>query len=161
MSTSIPQIIPEKIIIRSIKVLGGNIEADEKLDISLLKDASYDIRYEVLSDLLLEEKLCRFIITINIQPVDLSQNRLPIKGSYKIEFIFYIDNLPDFIESIEEEIKKILFHPVLLNTLASIVYSTARGIILTRTQGTSLDGVILPVIDPRLLVEKFNEHELI
>lgn len=34
-----------------------------------------------------------------------------------------------------------------------IVYSTAGGIILTRTTGTVLDGIILSVINPALLLE--------
>jgi hypothetical protein len=36
----------------------------------------------------------------------------------------------------------------------AIAYSTARGIILQSTQSTILDGVILPVIDPKDL---FND----
>lgn len=42
---------------------------------------------------------------------------------------------------------------ILGTTLMGIVYSTARGIILERTQGTFFNGVILPVINPNKLIK--------
>jgi hypothetical protein len=33
-----------------------------------------------------------------------------------------------------------------------IAFSTARGIVFDRTQGTFFGGVILPVIDPKKLI---------
>jgi hypothetical protein len=38
-----------------------------------------------------------------------------------------------------------------------IAYSTARGIILSRTAGTAVDGIILPVIDPAMLLNETNK----
>ncbi|MNY64312.1 hypothetical protein D3C86_2014030 [compost metagenome] len=48
----------------------------------------------------------------------------------------------------------ITIHPALGNALASITYSTSRGILMTRFQGTVLSDFILPVIDPNSLLEK-------
>jgi hypothetical protein len=45
-------------------------------------------------------------------------------------------------------------HPSLGNALASITYSTSRGILMTRFQGTALSDFILPVINPNNLLEK-------
>jgi len=38
-------------------------------------------------------------------------------------------------------------------TLLGIAYSTARGIVLERTQGSYLGGVVLPVIDPIVAIK--------
>jgi hypothetical protein len=38
-------------------------------------------------------------------------------------------------------------------TINGIVYSTARGIVYEKTIATPFGGVLLPVIDPDLLIE--------
>lgn len=38
-------------------------------------------------------------------------------------------------------------------SLVGLAYSTARGIILERTSGTILNGIIIPVIDPMKLLK--------
>ena len=70
--------------------------------------------------------------------------------------VFRVDNLDDFIEPQE---KGNLIDGGLGSTLISIIYSTVRGIIFTRTQGTSLGLVIIPVIDPKILmgIKESNE----
>jgi len=52
-----------------------------------------------------------------------------------------------------------LLQDVLIHTLLSIAYSTSRGIVLSRTQGTLLNGVILPVIDTRVLMAGLRESK--
>jgi hypothetical protein len=156
MEVDTPIIIPDKIILRSIRVLGGNIEADDTLD-PKQNIGLYDMNFDVTSDIIPEEKLFRFVISMQIQSLDKDGESLPLKGSYKIEFIFFIENLESFIKTIEEETKSIIFHAVLPDTLASIVYSTSRGIVWSRTQGTSLEGVMLPVINPKELLSSLAE----
>jgi hypothetical protein len=42
--------------------------------------------------------------------------------------------------------------PDLGNALSAITYSTARGILLTRLQGTAFQDFILPIINPNNLL---------
>ena len=44
--------------------------------------------------------------------------------------------------------------PGLGNALSSITYSTARGVLLTRLQGTALQNFVLPVINPNKLLQQ-------
>ncbi len=72
---------------------------------------------------------------------------------YDLEFHFKVDNFQDFVE--KDEQGNVMIHALLGATLLGIAFSSARGIIYERTQGTFLDGVILPVIDPhKLLMEE-------
>ena len=59
----------------------------------------------------------------------------------------------DFI-SYEENKEDYTIDSQLGATIAGISYSTARGIVLERTNGTYFNGVILPVLNPRELLEE-------
>ncbi|GAO27720.1 hypothetical protein JCM15548_14569 [Geofilum rubicundum JCM 15548] len=43
-------------------------------------------------------------------------------------------------------------HPDLGNALSSVTYSTSRGILLTKMQGTALQNFVLPIINPNKLL---------
>ena len=63
-----------------------------------------------------------------------------------------MDNIEE--QKTKEKDEIITVHPALGNALASITYSTSRGILMTRFQGTVLSDFILPVINPNDLLEK-------
>jgi len=59
-----------------------------------------------------------------------------------------VENLDEFLVNKKQE-APVEIDINLMGTLMGIVYSTSRGIIMQRTQGTILNGVILSVIDPK------------
>ncbi|NLO19137.1 MAG: hypothetical protein GX121_04560 [Ignavibacteria bacterium] len=63
---------------------------------------------------------------------------------------FEIKNLSSFIQMANE---KFILPDDLLTTLVGITYSTARGIIFSKTQGSFLNQFILPVIDSKALIQ--------
>lgn len=63
---------------------------------------------------------------------------------------FEIKNLSSFIKINN---KKFILPDDLLKTLIDLTYSTARGIIFSKTQGSFLNQFILPVIDPKALIQ--------
>lgn len=75
-----------------------------------------------------------------------------ISGRFVLDFIFAVDNLPDFLTKSEGKTVPTV-HPQLVLLLSSVAYSTARGILWTRLAGTVLEGVSLPLIDPRELFQ--------
>ncbi|SFA59868.1 hypothetical protein SAMN04488511_12412 [Pedobacter suwonensis] len=92
---------------------------------------------------------CRIILIIDLNK-DHADPTQQIRANFTIEFLMEIENLEEFkIAQVEDEIK---LDSRLGATLMGIVYSTARGIILTRTAGTVLQGIILPVLDPATLL---------
>ncbi len=92
-------------------------------------------------------------VVVNIDAVDDNDNLLPIKGSYTHEIVMKVENLNDFVE-VSEGDEKIKIDGLLGATLVGIAFSTIRGIIYIRTQGTSLGTVILPVVDPKRMLEE-------
>ena len=151
------QIVPEKIHIRGIRLLGGRMNADGSIH-RTSPIANFNIRYDVTSELMYGEKTFRFIFSTEIDAIGKNGKSIGIDAQYSIEYMFFVENIDRYISSKEEHSKLVIFHPILPNTLLSIVYSTSRGIILSRTQGTIMDGVVLPVIDVSKLLQAMENH---
>lgn len=74
-------------------------------------------------------------------------------GHFGLTFIYHVDNMDELVEK-EEDGDGLIVNGGLSNSLASITYSTTRGIVMTRFQGTLLKDFILPIIDPQTLLKK-------
>lgn len=145
-----------KIHILQIKTLKGNINAPSESDPEQI--AGHSFNADLRTGLNLEDNLVGLKLTTDIEALDKGDNPLNSKGSYTHEIIFRVDNLNDFIGKEGENEGRIDIG--LGSTLVSIAYSTVRGIIYTRTQGTSLGTVILPVINPLdLMIENNKDLE--
>ena len=147
------KIDPEKIHMLRIKTLKGRIANDAEIDSSII--ASYRFTNDIATAINEEEKIVGLKLTVYIDTLDNKKEKLDIQASYTHEFVFKVDNLSDFVYSEEEKEtagNDNIVDPLLIGTLAGISYSTTRGIIITRTQGTALNAVILPVIDPKKLM---------
>ena len=141
----------DKIHLLQIKTLKGNIDAASDADTNAI--AGHQFIFELGTGINIEENIVGLKLLVNIEARDKSDNPLPITGSYTHEIIFKVENLKDFIETGEENgAPSNKIDGALGSTLFSIVYSTVRGIIFTRTQGTSLGSVILPVYSPKKLM---------
>lgn len=66
-------------------------------------------------------------------------------GKFKLSFTYEVQNLPEMSTKQDESY---LIDSTLSRHLLGISYSTARGMILTKTGGTYLAGAILPIMDP-------------
>lgn len=100
----------------------------------------------------LKEKLLRFRVYIRLIGYDKERKNIGIEGEYVIEFLYKIENLDDFITHTDKE-GEFSVGVDLGATIAGISYSTSRGIVLDRTQGTYFNGVLLPILDPKDLLE--------
>ncbi|MEQ9300969.1 MAG: hypothetical protein RIF33_20510 [Cyclobacteriaceae bacterium] len=78
-------------------------------------------------------------------------------GEYLLEYSYIVENLSEFAE--DEDGQK-LVSASLGATIAGISYSTARGIVLDRTQATDFNGVLLPIINPHRLLGEDSFSEL-
>jgi hypothetical protein len=65
-------------------------------------------------------------------------------------FIYQTENLKDLAKPDDNNLIKL--DPGLANALSSVTYSTSRGILLTRLQGTALQNFVLPIINPNKLL---------
>lgn len=111
------------------------------------EDFSYDYHFEVAFNL--EANDAKTSVQIAIESPSNSKGTLPAKGFYEFGFLFEVENLGDLVEVKRKKVTAI--DPNLFLALASMSYSTTRGILMARLEGTDLAGFILPVINPTLL----------
>ena len=100
----------------------------------------------------LQDNLVKADYLIEIKSECHGKNTIEAIGSFHLIFIYEVINLKDLakpnIENTAVEVDLLLG-----NALSSITYSTARGILLTRLQGTALQNFILPIINPNTLLQ--------
>ncbi len=138
-----------KLHIVQFKILKGSIENEEALDSSKLEFA-FNVSYS--SGFNVPEKLAKCDVTLDISgKLPLSEN-VSASAEFKFSSIFFIEQLEELTSKNKKGVT--LINKELGAILAGINYSTMRGVLLTRLQGTSLQEFILPVIDPFQLLDK-------
>jgi len=154
---SASKIKPELIHLIAIRVLKSHLEVSDKLMDKPRKIDGFKMGLSSESGFNFDEKLMRFRLGLKLFGHDKSEKPIGIEGEYAIEFKYHIENMDDFVTK-KDDHGKYLVSDDLGGTIISISYSTARGIILERTQGTDFNGIILPVINPKklLVIESDN-----
>lgn len=147
------KVTPEKIIITDITVTDANIKVTRGKDL-LEQNKSFKLICNASTSLSDEDQtFCKIDFTANFSPSEELEDSTDFSASFSIEFIFKIENLEEFKVKNDQAEHGFLLDTVLGVTLMGIVYSTARGMILTRTAGTVLDRIVLPVVNPAQLLD--------
>lgn len=140
-------LVPSKIQLLRVDIVKGVIDNPPHLAIEDLKGFNFDLGY--FNGFNLDEKLVKTELEIRISSITEEQELPLATGSFRLAFLFHVDNLEELVR-VGDQLE---VNGSLGNAVASISYSTARGILLTRFQGTILKDFILPVIDPNVLLE--------
>ncbi len=141
----------EKIQLLNIRTLSGNIDGATDADINAV--VGHQFNFELRTGLNADDNIIGLQLVVAIEARDKDNKPLNVRGSYTHEIVFRVEGLMEFLDKVESDnIPRYNIDGALGSTLVSIAYSTVRGIIYTRTQGTSLGSVILPVIDPKKLM---------
>jgi hypothetical protein len=138
----------EHLKIFDIAINNAAIENNTALTVLEKDNYRFDIDYNFLPGINLPQKRIRIIFTCDIKTFTNSGEAVDIKGRFEIAYFFEIENL-DKLATVGDEIEMNLD---LITSLADIAYSTSRGIIYTRCQGTILQKLILPVMSTKKLV---------
>jgi hypothetical protein len=138
----------EKIHIRDFRITKATI--DSPIDYALHSKVSYrsDVNYELGFNR--EQRLARANFMVTVHTDDKDANTSEASTSFEFVFLYEIENLEELIEENVNN-QNIIIDFGLSNALASITYSTARGILMSRLQGTVFSNFILPVISPNSL----------
>lgn len=144
---------PEKITIVDFKIVKDQVDTPEDFDSKKIE--GHHLNNDLQLGFNLEDKLVKADITIEIRTESEMQNENECIGNFHLVFIYYVENLEDLATRNKNNL--IDLHPALGNTLSSITYSTARGVLLTRLQGTALQDLILPIINPNNLLHNNKE----
>lgn len=148
MSANILQ--PKKIEIIDFKIIKGQINSPFNFNEENVEGHTFNVDFELGFNL--EDKLIKADFSVNVETKSDDEDIEEAIGNFSFVYIYYVDNIEELTTMEVDE--TITVHPALGNALASITYSTSRGILMTRFQGTVLSDFILPVIDPNSLLEK-------
>ncbi|WP_291402981.1 hypothetical protein [Daejeonella sp.] len=139
---------PSQIRLKEFKLLKEQIEIPQDFDSIQVEGFHLDNGLQLGFNL--EEHLVKADFKVKINTKGQGHNQDESYANFHLIFIFRIDNLEDFAKPNKNNL--IELHPDLANALASITYSTSRGVLLTKLQGTALGNFILPVINPNDLI---------
>lgn len=145
------KIIPEKITILQVKLYRTNLDLTDFFLSNPAHVENFRVNFGHDTEFDFESKSIRIRLEIMLEGLDEKEELIGIKAEYGIEFVFHVENLEEFISE-TDSMKAV--DSILGITLLSMAYSTSRGIVLQRTQGTYFDGIILPVVDPKELLQK-------
>jgi hypothetical protein len=119
----------------------------------LASDATATVTINQQAEILHDVDDRRVALTLHIQMQAMAgqpARKAGIAGSFEIQLFFDVENLADLLLAIDGQPTPVV-HPQLGLMLAGIAYSTVRGILWTRLAGTPLEGISLPIIEPRSL----------
>ena len=141
----------DHVVLEEIVIVNASIDNSKGLT-SLPKGYDYTMSFKVTPGINYSGKRVRMTFDCKIEAFKdkTHQERLDVVGSFELSFTLKVDNLHDLTEIAENGLYDV--SEDLLGGLANIAYATSRGIIYTRSLGTILGKIILPVIStPKLL----------
>lgn len=136
------KIIPEEIHLFHLDVLESSIK-------DLAQAGGFEFNLKVAHTIMhnLKEQRVKIGLLIDLNAKDNTQKA---NAHFSMDFHFQIEHLGNFYE-IQNDGSP-LFSGLLISTLFSISFSTARGVIYERLSNTNLQGILLPVINPKRLL---------
>lgn len=139
----------DKIHLLRMEILKCHIDSPFEISIENIKE--YEFKREFNLSFNIEDKLIKADFKLEVISKSEGDNNEEASGLFDFAFVYKVENL----EYLSNQDKKnhMELSRLLANAIASITYSTTRGILFTRLKGTSLEGFILPVIDPNSLLE--------
>ncbi len=147
MSANTPKSInPEKLHLVGIKLNKASFDIAPEL--SYTEIGSIDFSVETRSGFNFQENYANITLSFALYGSNEDKERLPVEAFFELSFDFLVENIYDYVieEGKDGEEEKV---DVSLGiTLTAIAYSTARGVLMTRFQGTAFKDFILPIADP-------------
>jgi hypothetical protein len=140
---------PEKLSITEFKFIKEYMETPEDFIEDKVKGHLLENTLQLAFNL--KEKLVKVDFKIEIKTQSNGENTQESWGVFHFIFIYSVENLDELAKPNNHLLD---IHPALNNALTSITYSTSRGVLLIKLQGTSLQNFVLPVINPNKLLHK-------
>lgn len=94
-----------------------------------------------------ENKLIKTRLDISIARLASLDDLVVAKAEIAVEYVFVVQNFQELYHMDENDVLQV--DQNLTESIKAIAYSTTRGLLMDKFRDTPLDGIILPVIDPR------------
>lgn len=143
------QFDPSKLSIIDIKFIKGQIDTPESFSAEAVKE--YKIQNTLELSFNIAEKLAKSEYNVSIETISQNPGNNEATGSFHLIFIFSIENLEVLAKLNKDNLVEL--DPALGSALASLTYSTSRGLLINKVSGTALEKLILPVINPNELLQ--------
>jgi hypothetical protein len=143
------------VMLDDIVVTNATINNPENIKLS---ESKYNITFEFTPGVNIPEKKIRIIFSCEIQAESPADRATLITAKFDLAYYFKVDNLNDLISE-HNEGQEIVIDKEVSISLSNIAYSTSRGIIFTRCQGTALGKVIIPILSTDKIVSIFSDTE--
>lgn len=138
---------PRKIIIREFKIAQSNIVCPDEFDVKNIASFDYEVNLDTGCNL--AESLIKAEFFVSVSTVS-QEKAEEATGALRFVFMYYYEALAEHTSLRDDGVVE--WNPYLANAIASVTYSTSRGVLMARFQGTALRDFILPVVDPDGLV---------
>lgn len=139
-----------KIHLLRVDIVSASIENPLEVATKEINDFNFSFGYGISFSI--NEKIVKTDLEINLS-TDLEESGHQAKGKFNLAFLFSVDNFDDLVRLNGKDLE---VSDELAIALTSISYSTARGVLLTRFQGTIFREFILPVISPGDILSKLD-----
>jgi len=151
------RIEPDKIRIVAISLVRGSLDTKEAFLAHPIRPSKIDLKVNHLINFYLEDN--RSIIRLNfiVEGKTEDESPLGIAAAYTIDFLFEVENMPDFVDTGNST--EIKVDGIFGATLLGLALSTSRGILLERTHGTYFANFLLPVLDPMRMIGLSDQGE--
>lgn len=144
------QLQPDKIHIVNTQIVKCNIDFPFDFSTENVQGHEYDLGFDLAFNL--EDSLVKADFELTVTTKSKEEVEQEANGVFHFVFIYNVENLNELV--IPDKNKELLLSGGLGNALASITYSTSRGMLFARLKGTGLENFMLPVIDPNSLLKQ-------
>ena len=131
----------DKLRMLGIRIIHGSLNTTPEFQNRPVPAHSFNFEFRDEAAHNMQERKSRLRLYFNIEGQDKEGNSIGLNADYTLEYFYYVENLPDYFD------KDGYVDGDFLANLIGIAYSTARGILLERTQGTYFNGIVLPIIN--------------
>ena len=148
MSNGLSEFDPQCVILHSYRIVKAEI--DTPLDYTGYEQGEYSYKVHFESAFRLDDNWMRTMLEVEVELPSENLEEKGAKAYFQIIFYFEVLNLEDLVTLKKK--KPPLIDENLHISLASVTYSTSRGILMTRLENTALKGFFLPIISPSTLI---------
>jgi len=140
-------------IIKFSSIAIRNATVDNNTDLHKIDKSSYnhDIKFDFTPAISTKEERVRINFSAEIETFKILEDgreKIDINSKFEIEYYYKIDDFEKYVFRDENKIDS-----QLLVVLSSLAYSTSRGIIFAKCQGTILSDMVIPVVSNNKLVD--------
>ena len=148
MTRQFGQLSADKIHIQQVDVISATIENPLEIAEMQLEGFNFNLGFDM--GFAPNDKMIKAELEVNLS-TDIAHS-VQATGKFKLAFLYHIENFSELVH-LDDNGGEAEVSEELALAIASITYSTTRGILLARFQGTVFREFILPVISPIRILE--------